>query len=161
MVIQGPEPLSPKIRRDSFRSGNAALDEWFSRHALGAHRTASTKVFVTSSEDAVALGFYALSAGGVAPSLGAQPVPVGLVTRLVVSEEVRGLGLGRALLKDALLRLDVASEHLGIRAVLAHATDDAARAFYRRFDFEPSPIDPLWMLLGMDDLRRNLPASRS
>ena len=44
----------------------------------------------------------------------------------------------------------------GIRALLIHAHDEAARAFYERFDFEPSPTDPLHLFLLLKDLRRAL-----
>lgn len=62
--------------------------------------------------------------------------------------------LGKALLKDALLRIAGAAEVIGVRAVLVHAKDKDARAFYERFDFEPSPVEPLQMFLLMKDLKR-------
>jgi len=40
------------------------------------------------------------------------------------------------------------------RAVLVHAIDEQARAFYKHFDFEPSPIDALRLMLLMKDLRK-------
>ena len=164
MKIQGPHPLTRAIRRDEFDSGNPALDDWFLRYALQAHLSGSTKVFVAHQNDR-ALGFYALSAGSVerddAPArvsrgLGALPVPVALLARLGVDRTAQRRGLGQALLKDALLRVDQASEHLGVRAVMAHAKNEPAKAFYRVFGFETSPINPLWMFLLLKDLRRSV-----
>ena len=59
----------------------------------------------------------------------------------------------RALLKDALTRVAAAADEIGARAVLVHAKDDGARNFYQRYDFEPSPTDPLHLFLLMKDLR--------
>ncbi|HLF95575.1 MAG TPA: hypothetical protein VI457_00380 [Methylococcaceae bacterium] len=49
--------------------------------------------------------------------------------------------MGQALLKDALLRTAQAADIAGIRALLVHAGDEAARRWYESWDFEPaSPI---------------------
>ena len=64
------------------------------------------------------------------------------------------MGLGRALLKDALRRTAQAADIAGIRAFAAHAKDDAARAFYEHFDFTPSPTDPMHLFVLLKDLRR-------
>lgn len=54
------------------------------------------------------------------------------------------------------MRIDGAADIIGVRAVLVHAKDEAARAFYQRFDFVPSPVDPLQMFLLMKDVRHAL-----
>jgi predicted N-acetyltransferase YhbS len=64
--------------------------------------------------------------------------------------------LGAALLKDALIRVERAADILGIRAVLVHAIDRHAKAFYERFDFESCPDDELHLMLLMKDIRRAL-----
>ncbi len=64
----------------------------------------------------------------------------------------RGIGLGEALLKDALTRAVAASESIGIHAVLVHAKDEDARRFYERFDFVRSPTDPLHLFLPVQDI---------
>ncbi len=61
-----------------------------------------------------------------------------------------------ALLKDALFRVERAADILGIRAVLVHAIDQHARAFYEKFDFEPCPDDEVHLMLLIKDLRREL-----
>ena len=43
---------------------------------------------------------------------------------------------------------------VGIRALAAHAKDDAARAFYEHFGFVASPTDPLHAFILTKDLRR-------
>jgi GNAT superfamily N-acetyltransferase len=88
-----------------------------------------------------------VSAGSSPPS----PVP-----RLAVDRDERGTGLGKAVLKDALRRIAQAADIVGARAVLVHAIDEQARKFYEHFDFEPSPVHDLQLLLLMKDLRKAL-----
>ncbi|WP_426149127.1 hypothetical protein [Polaromonas sp. DSR2-3-2] len=61
--------------------------------------------------------------------------------------------LGRALLKDALLRCAQAADIAGIRALLVHAKDDAARQWYLKWEFEPSETDPFHLFLLLKDLK--------
>lgn len=85
-----------------------------------------------------------------------HPVPVVLLARLAVDLSVQGHGLGAFLLADAMSRSLAAAESIGVRALLVHAKDESARAFYMRFGFVASPTDPLHLLLLMKDLRASL-----
>jgi len=83
--------------------------------------------------------------------------PVVILTRLGVDVAARRAGLGRALVVDALRRIAAASEVIGVRALLIHCASEAARDFYLRLaKFDPSPTDPMHLLLMMKDLRRAL-----
>lgn len=64
-----------------------------------------------------------------------------LLARLGVSTIWQGRGVGAGLLKDAMRRTMQAADTAGIRALVVHAKDGAASAFYRHFDFVPSPTD--------------------
>jgi hypothetical protein len=66
------------------------------------------------------------------------------------------VGLGRALLKDALLRTVQAADIAGIRALLVHARDESARLWYTSWDFDPSPTDPYHLFLLLKDLKKIL-----
>ena len=83
-----------------------------------------------------------------------HPVPVVLLARLAVARAWQGRGLGPGLLKDAVLRVLSAAEGIGIRALLVHAKDDAAKAFYQHFNFEPLPGYPLHLVLLLEDARK-------
>jgi predicted N-acetyltransferase YhbS len=84
-----------------------------------------------------------------------------LLARLAVDSSVQGKGLGRALLRDALIRVAGAAEEIGIRVLLLHAKDEGARDFYLKCaEFESAPTDPLHLFLLMKDLRKSLQASR-
>ena len=82
-----------------------------------------------------------------------HPVSVMVLARLAIDLPQQGMGLGTALLKDALLRTAQAADIAGIRALLVHAKDDAARQWSLNWGFEPSPSDQLHLFLLMKDLR--------
>jgi predicted N-acetyltransferase YhbS len=92
----------------------------------------------------------------VAKGLANHPVPIILLTRLAVDMAEHGAGLGKALLKDALIRIAGAADIVGARAALVHAIDAEAAAFYRHFGFEPCPANDLHLMLLMKDLRLGL-----
>ena len=87
-----------------------------------------------------------------------HPIPVVLLARLAVDRAWQGQGLGAALLKDAILRVLGAAEGIGIRAILAHAKDEAARKFYLRYDFSETPGCPMHLVLLLKDARRSVGA---
>jgi GNAT superfamily N-acetyltransferase len=83
-----------------------------------------------------------------------HPIPVVLLARLAVDRAWQGKGLGPGLLKDAILRVLGAAEGVGIRALLVHAKDEKAKAFYQHFNFEPLPGYPLHLVLLLKDARK-------
>ena len=87
--------------------------------------------------------------------LGKYPIPVILIARLAVDVSMQGKGLGKGLLKDALLRILTITKNLGVRAVLVHAKDEKAKNFYSQFGFESSPIDEYHLYLLIKDIQTN------
>jgi GNAT superfamily N-acetyltransferase len=159
--------LNPQDDVDEFSCGQPDLDDWLKRFALVNQRAGMTTVFVTLCDSRV-MGYYALATGGVeranAPGrviqgVPAHPIPVVLLARLAVDSSAQKRGLGRQLLRDALIRVAAAADEIGIRALLIHAKDDNARDFYMsQAEFEPSPTDPLHLFLLMKDLKKLLAA---
>ena len=86
--------------------------------------------------------------------LAKHPVPVMLLARLAVDRHWHGQGVGKALLKDAMQRTLQAADIAGIRAFAVHAKDEEAKRFYQKFDFIPSPTDPMHLFVLMKDVRR-------
>jgi len=84
------------------------------------------------------------------------PIPVCLIARLAVDQSVQGIGLGRSLLLDALRRTERASRSIALRAVLVHALDEEAAAFYARFGFKPATAEPLTLMVPLEAVRRVL-----
>jgi predicted N-acetyltransferase YhbS len=81
-----------------------------------------------------------------------------LLARLAVATASHGKGLGSGLLKDAMVRTLQAADIAGIRAFAVHAKDDAAKAFYERFDFVASPSAPYHLFRLLKDIRAFLKA---
>lgn len=81
-------------------------------------------------------------------------MPVMLLARLAVSMSSQGQGVGKALLRDAMQRTLQAADIAGIRAFAVHAKDNEAKRFYERFDFIPSPTDPMHLFVLLKDVRR-------
>lgn len=92
----------------------------------------------------------------IAKGLAKHPIGAILLARLAVDHQERGTGLGKILLVDALSRALAAADAIGALAILVHALDAEAAAFYGKFGFEPSPLDPKQLLLLMKDLRATL-----
>ena len=144
-----------------FDSGHPALDQFLQRFALTNQKANSAQTYV-SCQDGAVVGFYSLAVGSVEPGNAAprvlkgiarHPVPVMILARLAVDLKHQGVGLGRALLRDALLRTAQAADIAGIRALLVHAKDDAARQWYLNWDFEPAPTDSFHLFLLLKDLK--------
>ncbi len=165
-----PEFEIEKLRREheltQFDCGNAALNSWLKKHAWTNQQADSAKTYVALDGERVA-GYYSLTTGSVhkhesparvAKGLAKHPIGVVLLARLSVDRTQQSKGLGKALLFDALTRIEQAADIVGVRAVMVHAIDETARRFYEHFEFEPSPVDPFQMLLLMKDLRRAIRA---
>jgi GNAT superfamily N-acetyltransferase len=147
---------------DAFDCGAEPLDTYLKRHALGNQSAGAAQTYVAVTRERV-VGYYSLSAASVeygdAPErlrkgLARHPVPVMLLARLAVDRSWQGRGLGAALLLDALRRTLTAADILGMRAIMVHAKDEAARRFYGHFDFDPSPVEPLHLFLLLKEIAR-------
>ena len=153
--------LTTADRVDEFDCAQPALNQFLQRYALVNQKANSAQTYVCCQADRV-VGFYSLAAGSADPEsvpprvmkgLARHPVPVLILARLAVDQNHQGKGLGKALLKDALLRTAQAANIAGVRCLLVHAKDEAARQWYTTWDFEPSPTDPYHLFLMLKDLK--------
>jgi GNAT superfamily N-acetyltransferase len=155
--------LGPEHDRASFDCGHAVLDDWLKQRASQFDRRdlARTYVAVRSGEKKV-MGYYAISSHGVrledlppdqAKGLPRIDVPVVLIGRLAVDRSAQGCGLGSLLVVDALRRIELLADQVGIRAVEVDAIDDAARTFYLKFGFVPLLDDPRHLFLPISLIR--------
>lgn len=154
--IGAPERISANHLTADFSSGRGSLDNWLKRRALSNNERTSRTFVICIGQTVV--GYYSLSAGSVAlaeaPSPlrrnSVDPIPVILLGRLAIDEKYKGKGLGAGLLRDAVLRSIGVAQEIGVRALLVHALDEEAAAFYRRYGFANSPISPLILMLPLD-----------
>lgn len=158
--LQPPTPLNLGHDVSRFDCGKVALNDWLQRTARKAEgKSARCYVTSTSTHNEV-VGYYCLAAGAVqhdgAPRLLRRnmpnPTPVVIIGRLAVDKRFQGKGVGRALLRDALLRIVRASDLVGARAVLVHAVDQAAVPFYARYDFRAFPNGSQTLYLPIESI---------
>ncbi len=161
--LHRPEPIGAHHQVAAFDCGVPALNEFLTRHALANHQSGAAKTFVATADRHAVVGYYSLAASQViyadAPprlqkGVARHPIPVVLLARLAVDSTWQGQGLGPGLLKDAILRVLSAAEGIGVRALLVHAKDDNAKAFYLHYDFEPLPGYPMHLVLLLKDARK-------
>lgn len=159
--LSAVEKLAKTHDLAAFDCGNESLNTWLKRYALVNQQSDSAQTYLLHRSGS-AVAYYALNAGSVRPEaapirvskgLAKHPIGIILLARLAVDTREQGKGLGKALLKDALLRIMSAADAIGARAVLVHAVDANARTFYEHFGFERSPIDEFELMLLMKDLR--------
>jgi GNAT superfamily N-acetyltransferase len=162
-----PRLISETDDAITFDSGEPTLDDYLRTRALANHVGGASRCFVTCRDGRI-VGYYALASGAVSHSgcIGKfrrnmpDPIPVILLSRLAIDRKHQGCGLGESLLRDAIARAVQAAEQIGVRAILVHALHDHARNFYTRFNFEPSPTDPLHLMLLIKDAQASVPALR-
>ena len=150
------EALAIRHDRSAFRSGEAALDDWFHKRAGQDDRRDVARVFVALDDEKIA-GFYSL--GAFSLGLASLPerlaaklprydaVPAALIGRLARDGRYRGEGIGELLLADAINRALTAAKNLAIYAIAVDAKNACAAEFYRTYGFRPFPLDPVRLFI--------------
>jgi len=155
-----PEPLSTAHSIESFDCGEPVLNDWLKQRALKNENIGASRTFVICIKNQV-VAYYALSTGSVmhkeAPGKirrnMPEPIPVMVLGRLAVDKNMQSSGIGRGLLKDAILRTLGVSQQAGIKALLVHALSDEARNFYLHCGFIESPLDPMVLMISLKELK--------
>ena len=157
MLLSAPVPLSLSHDVTAFDCGEPALNDWLKHRALK-NESRFSRTYVVFDDNRV-VGYFCISAGSVeraaapgkvrrnAPDM----IPVSIIGRLAVSKAYTGRGLGADMLSDALRRIAVASQSIGIGAVLVQAKDDAAKRFYQACaEFLEYPADSRTLFLPIE-----------
>ena len=158
--LPAPEPISVDHHLDPFDCGVASLNEWLKKHALKNESKRASRTYVVA-DDAKVIGYYCLAAGAVALRYAPKsltrnmpdPIPVLVLGRLAVDIAYQRRGLGRALLRNAVLRTLQAGEIAGVSAMLVHALSKEAKGFYISCGFRESPIQPMTLCLRLTDVQ--------
>ncbi|MGO4917533.1 GNAT family N-acetyltransferase [Pseudogemmobacter sp. W21_MBD1_M6] len=158
--LRAPEPLNDTHQMDAFTSGAPTLDGWLQRKARTNQMSGASRTYVVCRGDQV-VGFYAVAAGSVSHDLLPRklkqnmpdPIPVIVLGRLAIDLTEQGNGLGRALLRDAVLRVSAAAHEVGIAAILVHALDDRAKDFYISCGFAGTAAEPMTLIARIADIK--------
>ena len=157
MALGVPSPLGDEHRLDGFQCTAPELTKWLLERARQNQASGASRCFVVCDGQQDVVGYYALAAGAVSHEHAPgrirrnmpDPIPVIVLGRLAVHVDRIGQGIGRGLLKDAVQRTLLARKQIGARALLCHAVDDAAKAFYLKHGFMESPIHDRTVMLPL------------
>jgi GNAT superfamily N-acetyltransferase len=158
-----PEPLAGDHEIDAFDSGVSTLDDWLKRRARRNEAEGASRTLVSCAGRRV-IGYYNLAAGSILHTQATgrvrrnmpDPVPVLLLGRLAVDRAWHRKGLGADLLSDAVLRAIGAAASVGVRAIMVHAISEEAKTFYERHGFRPSPVEPMTLMVTIEEAQRML-----
>lgn len=132
--------------RAGFDCGVEPLNRYLKTLAVQ-HRAkgiATTFVLIDSDQSTRILGYYSLSAATLAferltdadrKGLPTYPIPAVRIGRLAGAASERGQGLGELLLQNAIKRIVLTRNTLGVYAVVVEAKDASVEAFYRKYGF--------------------------
>lgn len=160
-------PLDKLQDQASFDCEVEPLNVYLRKYALQNQKKDAARTYVLTTDKDRIIGYYTLVFGSVSieetspeisAGLGKYPIPIILLARLAIDKTQKGKGLGKHLVKDALLRAVRASEIAGLRAFLVHAKDETAKIFYEKLGFQPSPHNEFHLFLKMSDIRASLSA---
>jgi N-acetylglutamate synthase-like GNAT family acetyltransferase len=153
--------LDASHERGPFDCRVPALNAYLKQFALQNQKKGIVRNYVACRATQI-VAYYSLAYGSVGvtkapPSLtkgiGKYPIPVMLLARLAVDHREAGQGLGKALLKNAMLRTLQAAEIAGLKAIFVQAKDARAEQFYAKHGFIPSPDDPLHLFFPIGSLK--------
>ena len=103
------------------------------------------------------IGYYTLAAGAIAVTEVPgrvrrnlpDPIPMAVLGRFAVDQAWQGRGLGRLLLRDALLRTSQAAAIVPVRGILVHALSPPAKRFYDGYGSRESPENSRTLLVSV------------
>jgi GNAT superfamily N-acetyltransferase len=155
-MLSAPVLLAEDFHIDDFVCGVDSLDDWLKRRAYPNQVNGASRTYVVTEGKRV-VGYYCLASGALELSdtptsmrrTMPDPVPVAILGRLAVDKSSQGIGLGAALLQDAVARTAQAGGILGIRGLLVHALSVEAKAFYEHHGFVASPTQPMTLILSL------------
>lgn len=158
-ALSPPELLTDRHDLANFHSGEESLDDWLRRRALASQLSGATRTYVVCAGTRV-IGYHALASGviTVAAAIGRfrrnmpDPIPVAVLARLAIDREWQGQGVGRALFRDAAMRVARAAGIIGIRGIIVHAISEDAKRFYLAIGFTPSRDEPMLLMATLGDI---------
>lgn len=164
MNLHAPEPLAAHHTLTAFDCGEPSLNDWLRRRAAANQASGATRTFVCTDATRQAVAYYALASSAIAPAVAPgrfrrnmpDPIPVVVLARLAIDRQHQGQGLGRALFQDAARRVIHAADAIGLRGLLVHALSEEAKAFYLKLGFDPSPLEPMTLMVTVADLKAAL-----
>jgi len=150
-------PLSAAHGRNDFESDSQPLNLYLREQATQDIRRRVAACFVAVTDDQRIAGYYTLASASLLlnelpASTGKRlprypSVPAVRMGRLAVDKEFRGMGLGGALLADAIDRAK--RSEIAAFALMVDAKDNSSADFYRHHGFISLPNSPVTLFLPL------------
>jgi ribosomal protein S18 acetylase RimI-like enzyme len=150
-------PLGPTHDRNTFNSESETLNRYLREQVTQDVRRRVAACFVALATGQRIAGYYTLTSASflltdlpasISRKLPRYPtVPAIRIGRLAIDRACKGLGLGGALLADALDR--AARSEIAAYAMMVDAKDESAADFYRHHGFLALPDSPLTLFLPL------------
>lgn len=130
-------------KRQTFNCGVEPLNRYLKQYAFQNQVKHISKTFVTvhESNDAV-IAFYTLATGQIrfqelpeGVKHPKYPISIVRLARLAVDLTHQKRGIGEFLFYDALQKIQMAAQFVGIFAVVVDTKDNATKAFYEQYGF--------------------------
>ncbi len=147
-MLYRSESLDPATHDvTGFTCAEPTLDLWLQEQAVPATARRTARTWVWINESGAVVAYYALSAHKVArtdvPTKvgrgGPAEIPAVLLARLALSVSLRGQGLGKTLVADALTRIVDATHTVAARLVVVDALHEPVAQFYESLGFRRIP----------------------
>lgn len=166
------EPFDPeKHDRAAFSCGVQQVDNYFQKTANKLAKADNVRLYVMVDPSGMVIGFYALNAHAVyftdlpakfartRPSHG--NIPAAYISMIGRDQKFRGGGYGGDLLVDALRRITVAADAIGVAVVILDVLDCGEpdrvvrrKALYESYGFQSLASKPLRMFLPVSVVRK-------
>ena len=157
------EQLDRRHPRKSFDCGQDEVNTWLRKHARQSQDKRLSVTRVLLAPDRRIAGYYTLAIGQIsmdelppeeARKLPRTLLPVITLAWMGVARPWQGAGFGGRLLARALTDCYRTGQDLPVVAVILDCLDQAAKRFYKRFDFRELPGHGLKLFLSWRELAR-------
>lgn len=165
-------PFDPERHdRAAFSCGVAQVDNYFQKTANKLSKADNVRLYVMVDPAGTVIGFYALNAHAVhfadlparfartRPSHG--NIPAAYISMIGRDTRFRGGGYGGDLLVDALRRIAVAADAIGVAVVMLDVLDcgdpgrvERRKALYESYGFQSLASNPLRMFMAVGTVRK-------
>ncbi len=157
------ELLQKSHKKDHFDCGIKSLNDYLIRYARQNDQKSISRTFVATDDEKVIQGYYSICSASInfkelpeniSNQLPRYPIPAACLSRLAVNLKMQGTGLGEHLLFNALKRIYLTSNEMGIKCIIVDSINEEAKSFYESYGFINLPDQNLKLFLLIDTIKK-------
>ena len=157
------ELLEKSHKKDRFDCGIKSLNDYLTRYARQNDQKSISRTFVATNDEKIIQGYYSICSASInfeelpeniSKQLPHYPVPAARLSRLAVDLKMQGTGLGERLLFNALKRIYLTSNEMGIKCVIVDSINEKANSFYESYGFINLPNQDLKLFLLIETIEK-------